>query len=226
MADKRRRLGLVGLIVLLAMLGVGSYFGKGLYHGAMTIHELLTENNQLKKAISNLTEENQIGYAKVVGQESRDGELFTRIKFVETARGDKLKRILEREYTIPGDVIHFDALIVKFDDQMVMDGKGRSLYLWRRIYGDKMRPEDGFDIEEPGCEPQRYEDMLATLPIEHRELFWTHIWDLANDPEKLKDHGIVAIYGNVVYSKLQQGLIYTFEIDATGQVHPEVIPDI
>ena len=202
------------------------YLGRGYYHRAMTIHQLLTENKQLKQAITNLTDEDQIGYAKVLGQDEKDGELLTTIKFVETARDDKLTRILEKEYTIPGDVIHFDALIVKFGDKMVMDGKGRALYLWRRIYGDKMAPEEGFDIEEPGVEPQRYADLLAALPIEHRELFWSSIWDLANDPEMLKDHDIDAIYGNVVYSKLEEGLIYVFKISPTGQVFIEVVPDM
>jgi len=42
-----------------------------------------------------------------------------------------LKRVLEKEYEIEGDIIHFDALIVKFDEQLVMDGKERTLYLWR-----------------------------------------------------------------------------------------------
>jgi len=226
MAERRRRISLAGLVVTGGVLVFFIYLGRGFYHDAMTIHELLTENKELKQAITNLTHEDQIGYAKVVWQGEKDGELFTTIKFVETARDDKLKRILEKEYTIPGDMIHFDALIVKFGDKMVMDGKGRALYLWRRIYGDKTAPEAGFDIEEPGAEPQRYADLLASLPIEHRELFWSNIWDLANDPEKLNAHDIDAIYGNVVYSKLQEGLIYVFKISPTGQVYREVVPDM
>ncbi len=202
------------------------YTGRGLYRGAMTIHQLLAENKQLKQAITNLTDEDQIGYAKVIAQETKEGELLTTIKFVETARDDKLERILEKEYTVPGDIVHFDALIVKFGDKMVMDGETRALYLWWRVYGERTAPEDGFDIEEPGAEPRRYADLLAALPIKERELFWTNIWDLANDPDKLKEHDIEAIYGNVVYSKLQQGLIYVFKISATGQVYREVVPDM
>ena len=133
---------------------------------------------------------------------------------------------MEKEYAIPGDIIHFDALIVKFGDKMVMDGKVRSLYLWRRIYGDKTPPEEGFDIEEPGAEPQRYADLLEALPIEHRELFWSNIWDLANNPKMLEEYDIDAIYGNVVYSRLQEGLIYVFKISPTGQVFIEVVPDM
>lgn len=203
-----------------------AYLGRTPYKAIATIQELLTENKELKQAISNLSREDQIGYAKVIAQEIRDGELYTTIRFVETARDDKLKKILEKEYTIAGDIVHFDALIVKFGDKMVMDGKTRALYLWRRVYGEQMTPQEGFAIEEPGVEPQRYKDLLELLPAEQRQMFWTNIWELANDPEKLAQHDIEAIYGNAIYSKLRKGLIYVFKINSTGQVYPEVVLDL
>jgi len=226
MAEKRKKSRLLSYIIVGLCLVVVAYLGRGFYYGAMTIHELLAENKHLKKAITNLTHEEQIGYAKVISQQVKDGQLFTTIKFVETARDDKLNNILEKQYSIEGDIIHFDSLIVKFGDKMVMDGKTRALYLWRRVYGEKMAPEDGFIIEETSAEPKRYSDLLGALPIKQRELFWSNIWELANDPERLKQYDIEAIYGNVVYSRLREGLIYIFKISPTGQVYPEVVPDM
>ena len=89
-----------------------------------------------------------------------------------------------------------------------------------------MAPQDGFAIESPGAEPARYADLMARLPVKQREMFWSNIWDLANNVEKLKQDGITAIYGNAVYSKLRPGLIYVFKISSTGQLYPEVIPDM
>jgi len=226
MAEKRKKVKPLVYIVVGICLVVFAYLGRGLYYGAKTIHELLSENKHLKQAITNLTHEEQIGYAKVIAQETTNEQLLTTIKFVETARDDKLKTILEKEYTIAGDIIHFDALIVKFGNKIVMDGKTRALYLWRRVYGEKMTPEEGFAIEQPGTEPQRYSDLLKALPIKQRQMFWSNIWDLANDPDKLKKHDIEAIYGNVVYSRLREGLIYVFKVSPTGQVYPEVVPDM
>jgi hypothetical protein len=226
MAEKLRISRLATYVIVGVFLIGFIYLGRGIYYGAVTIHRLLAENKQLKQAITNLTQEDQIGYAKVTAQETKDGILLTTIKFVETARDDKLKKILEKEYSIEGDIVHFDALIVKFGDKMVMDGKAKALYLWRRVYGEKMAPEDGFAIEEPGAEPKRYGDLLAALPVKQRQLFWSGIWDLANDPEKLKEYDIKAIYGNVVYSRLRMGLIYVFKISSTGQVYPEIVPDM
>jgi len=226
MAQEHKKLSVLPVIIILGVIIALGYFSRTPYKAIATIQQLLTENKQLKAAITNLTDEEQIGYAKVIGQEFREGELFTTIKFVETARNDKLKKILEKEYTIAGDIIHFDALIVKFGNNMVMDGKKRALYLWRRVYGEKMTPSEGYPIETAGCEPERYQDMLELLPPEERQMFWTHIWELANDPEKLREYDIDAIYGNAVYSKLREGLIYVFKISPAGQVYPEVVPDI
>jgi hypothetical protein len=217
------------IITLIALipLGIGLvYVGRAVYEGTATIRQLLTENKQLKQSITNLTTEEQIGYAKVVRQEPNDGRLFTTLRFVETDRDDKLKKILEKEYTIEGDMIHFDALIVKFGPQMVMDGKARAMYLWRRVYGEKMPPEQGFPIESVGQEPARYADLLNLLPAGHRDVFWEHIWDLAENPEGLKQYDIEAVYGNTVYTKLRPGLIYVFQITSSGQVYPLVVPEL
>lgn len=213
-------------ITVLACLAATAYIGRGWFYGAATIRELLTENKQLKNAITNLTLEDQIGYAKVISLENREGKLFTTIKFVETAREDKLKKVLEKTYTIEGDIVHFDALVVKFGDKMVMDGKEKALYLWRRVYGENTAPEKGLLIEEPGREPQRYKDLLELLPEKERSLFWTNIWELANNSDQLKQYDIKAVYGNVVYSKLRKGLIYVFKISPTGQLYPETVPDM
>ena len=167
MADKRKRAGFTVYILGGICLVIVAYLGRGFYYRAITIHELLNENKHLKQAITNLTYEDQIGYAKVISQEPNDGKILTTLKFVETARDDKLKTVLEKEYTIEGDIVYFDALIVKFGDKMVMDGKTKALYLWRRVYSEKMAPEQGFAIEEPGAEPQRYGDLLKVLPMKH-----------------------------------------------------------
>ena len=226
MAESHKKIKPLVYITGGVCLVIAAYLGRGFYYRAMTIHQLLSDNKHLKQAITNLTYEDQIGYAKVIAQEPNDGKLFTTIKFVETARDDKLKTILEKEYILEGDIVYFDALIVKFGDKIVMDGKTKALYLWSKVYSEKMAPEQGFAIEEPGAEPERYSDLLKVLPIKQRQLFWSNIWDLANDPDKLKNHGIEAIYGNAVYSRLRRGLIYVFKISSTGQVYPEVVPDI
>lgn len=215
-----RYLSTILVLAVLALVG-GTFF-----YGTKTVHDLLASNEKLKKAITTITHEDQIGFAKVVKQETRGGKLYTTVRFVETARGDMLNKVLQREYEIEGDIVHFDALVVTFDDQAVMDGKARSLYLWRRVYGENMSPAEGYDIESPDTIPARYSELLHELKLPDQKMFWTAIWDLANNPEALRDQGIKAIYGNVVYKRLRPGLIYVFKIGNDGQVYPETVLDM
>jgi len=211
-------------LMLLCVLIVLGIIGRGVWLASRTIFDLLTENRQLKTAISNLTAESQIGLARVVGQERKDGRLWTHVRFIETARDDPSKEILTRECDVEGDIVHFDALIVKFDNRYVADGKGRALYLWRRIYGEKTTPESAYPIEEPGAEPKRYEELLAKLPLRDRTLFWSEIWKLSNDPDRLKSAGVQAVYGNDVYASLAPDKLYVFKIGNAGQFYVEALP--
>jgi len=215
----------VRILVLLAVIGAGGFFW---FHFTTdrTIEELLVENEDLKTAISNLSEENQIGYAKVLSQETRDGQLFTKILFVEADPEDFTKHLLRKEYEIQGAVVHFDMLIVTFDGELVKDGKERAMYLWRRVYGDKQPPEQGFPIETASQPSPRYAQLCAKLSIEDSQLFWDEIWQLSNNPKRLEKLGIKAVYGNAVYRQLKPGLIYIFKVSNTGTLHPEIIPDL
>lgn len=190
-----------------------------------TLDQLLTENRHLKTALANLTQETQIGYAKVLTQEKTPTGVVTRIRFVETDPRDT-SAVLEKEFQLDGDIVHFDALVVKFDSRWVMDGKERALYLWRRVYGEKMRPEEGFPIEQAGQEPARYRSLTQKLGLRDRGLFWQGIWDLAHDPKRLEHLGIKAVFGNVVYEQLRPGKIYVFKADSNGSLYPEVVPDL
>ncbi len=210
-------------IATLAVLAVLAY---AFFASSKTIYELLGENRVLKESITRLTEESVVGYAKVLRQETREGRLFTTIVFVATDSRDPGLRLLEKEFELEGDVIFFDALIVKFQSGMVMDGKERALFLWRRVYSDKMKPEDGFPIEISGDEPARYSDLFARLSTKDRALFWAEIWKLAEDTTRLEKAGVRAVYGNAVYKKLRPGLIYRFSIDASGNFFPESVPDL
>lgn len=210
----------------LAILAVGGVLSFTFLKTGLTIQKLLTENKHLKEAIANLTMEEQIGYAKVIGQERVNGNLYTTLKFVETARDDPLETVFEEFFTLEGDVVHFDALIVKFNNQYVQEDRGRSLYLWRRVYGENMAPREGFPIGVHGNEPERYQGLLNDLSGRERNLFWAEIWDLAHDLKAFREYGIEALYGNAVYTQLRPGLIYIFKISPTGQVFPETIPDL
>ncbi|MGZ0654422.1 hypothetical protein ACWPKO_17705 [Coraliomargarita sp. W4R53] len=215
---------IVGTLVGLTALTVAAVLGLSFYFSSSTIHSLLTENHELNRAISNLTQEEQIGFATVISQNTDAlGQVSTVLKFVQTAAGSPKEIVNEQVYVLQGDVVHFDALIVKFSDAYVREGKERALYLWRRIYDEQTPPEQGQAIEVPESAPERYYAITKSLKLKDRNVFWQAIWSLANDPKQLSEYGITAVFGNAIYTKVKPNKVYLFKIGATGQIYPEVL---
>lgn len=211
-------------VVVLATLATAALLGLAFYFSSSSIHSLLTENHKLNNAIRNLTDEQQIGYATL---ESRTldalGQAESLVRFVQTAPGKPHEVVSEEFFVVAGEVIHFDALIVKFSDDYVKDGKGRALYLWRRIYGENQAPAVGDLIQSPGQAPERYRAISQSLRLKDQSVFWDAIWDLANDPQQLSKYGVTAVFGNAIYTKMEPGKVYRFKISPTGQIYPDVL---
>ena len=215
---------IIAKLIAGAAILTAATLGVSFYLSSSTIHSLLTENHELNKAIKNLTAEEQIGYATLQSQQhDENGELQSTIRFVQTAASKPKEIVSEQQFTISGNIIHFDALIVKFTNEFVKDGKARSLYLWRRVYGEGNSPSSGELIEVPGNAPERYYSITKSLKMKDSDIFWEAIWDLANDPEQLSQYGITAVYGNAIYSRLQKDQITLFKISPTGQIYPELL---
>lgn len=214
----------IGYVIVLTALITASILGLSVYFSSSSIHELLTENHQLNKAITNLTAEEQIGYATLQSQTKNAlGEIESVVRFVQTAAGEPKQVVAEQLFTLTGDVVHFDALIVKFTNAYVQDGKERALYLWRRIHGEFDTPASGQAVEQSGQAPERYFAITKSLRLKDRDVFWDAIWELANDPTRLSAYGISAVYGNPVYTQMQPGKVYLFKISPSGQIYPEVV---
>lgn len=221
---KRIKGRLIGTLVMLAALITAGILGMSFYHATASIHELLTENHQLNKAVRNLTDEEQIGYAILESQTRNElGQLESVVRFVQTAANAPKTLVSEQRFTVGGDIIHFDALIVKFTNEYVKDGTERALHLWRRIYGETTTPANGEAIEIAGTAPERYYTITESLHLRDRDIFWNAIWKLANDPTHLSQYGIHAVFGNAIYTRMQPGKVYLFKISATGQIYPEIV---
>lgn len=211
-------------VLSLAAIATAAVLGIAFYFSSSSIHSLLTENHELNKAIRNLTDEQQIGFATLKSRSINEfGQVESLVRFVQTAPGKPNEIVSEELFVVEGEVIHFDALIVKFSDDYVKDGKGRALYLWRRIYGESEAPTEGDLIQAPGEAPERYHAITQSLKLKNQPIFWEAIWDLANDPEQLSAYGIKAVFGNAIYTKMQPDKVYLFKISPTGQIYPDVL---
>ena len=125
---------------------------------------------------------------------------------------------------IKGELVYIDSWIVKFDDKYVEQSdlhRSTSLVLFKRIFGDKQRPVDGFALDQEGVAPRVYrrDDQSNELETKIFEDFWS----VANDNEKQRALGIRAAHGTADYIKVEPEKSYRVEIRASGDV--TIVPD-
>jgi hypothetical protein len=186
----------------------------------------LTERAQALEAAVRLLRHTERRARIVVLDQARgaDGFLVTRLRFSELDPGGE--SVGEpREFTVTGDEVYVDALVVKFEDEFVTAGdalKGRSLLLFRRIFGDRHRPVEAHVLDKEGQMPQAYAAEKAPSAFE-RDL-WAQFWALANDPAEAKRRGVRALHGEAVSTKLRQGGVYLVTFRSTGELTIQPAP--
>lgn len=156
------------------------------------------------------------------GTDSATNEKFTDVEFVElNAEGKPLGE--PRKFRIKGDMVYLDSWLVKFDDKYTQDAdleRGVSLVLFRRIFGEKQQPSEGFPLDETNSRPQAYARGQET---ELEKKIWGDFWGIANDEAKAKELGIRAAHGEAVYIRMQKGKSYKVQLRASDGL--SVVPE-
>lgn len=213
-------------LVFVAILGAGGYGTWYYFSTEQNLKELLQENEELQKAIHNLSIASPIGYVKVTEQKFSKEGVISKLKFVEVDRDNPRIVLQTKEFEVVGEEIYFDLMLINFDEKYVKDGSKRSIYFWRRAFGDKQKPEEGPLLESIGTGPERYAMISEALSLEDQQSFWKDMWNLSNTPGKLKSMGVQAIMGKAAYRKMEPGLVYSFKLKNTGEITTSISPDI
>jgi hypothetical protein len=184
-----------------------------------TIVKLEQDKQRLEAYLKILKRVDRRARVEVLHQaKNPQGNLDTTIRFTET--DDTGKPIgVSRDMTLPGQEVYFDTLVIKFDDHFVEQSdplKGQALMLFRRIFSSNMRAEDGFVIDPDGQPPETYTGPNGPSAFE-KEL-WKRFWELANDEQLAKQHGVRAIHGDAPYMRLEPDRVYEIWLRSTGEV--------
>lgn len=183
-----------------------------------TIAKLELEKQRLETYLKILKHIERRARVEVLSQvKDAKGNLQTAIRFTET---DDTGRPLgaSRDFTLPGQEIYFDTLVIKFEDHFVEQSdplKGQALMLFRRIFSSTMRAEDGYPIDPEGQPPAIYTEQV---PSDFEKDLWKHFWELANNEKLARDRGVRAIHGDAPYMRVEPDRVYEISLRSTGEV--------
>ena len=179
--------------------------------------ESLARSAELSTALRHLKVDTRRARLTVLSQRSHDeaaGAVVSRVRFQELASdGEPLGEPVDAE--LPGRVAYVESLVIKFDDELVASGdpwRGASLCLFRRLFSELQRPEDGVLLDPPGQEPAGYSD----ADLEPADELWRNFWDLADDPAAAAARGVRALHGEAPFVELRDGRSYLVELRASG----------
>lgn len=186
--------------------------------------KLETENAQLELANRYLKTDYRTARIEVLEQnhDSENPQKITETKIRFTEFNPETGSIATRpaEFTVGGDMIYVDALIVKFSDIFIETGdalKNRSLVSFQRIFGENQAPSDGFRIDAEYQIPSIYQSGNENEEASELEKqIWQNFWAISNDSERQKKMGIRAIHGEAPAQRLEPGRIYYLELRANG----------
>ena len=219
----RSLIRVLSLTVILGGLVLAGYWMLSWGEQARTIRELRDLNAKMEQAlaqrqamIERLSRSRRIAHVRVTDQQpAADGSIAsTSIDFIEL--NDHGSAIGRQQITIAGDVLFVDAWTVKFDPERVADGdpmRGRTLVLLRRVYSDRMKPQEGVALDVPGAIPPGY---AASDAGRFEQQVWQNFWKIASDPQVAAEMGVRVAQGEAVYKPVRIGQTYELLVDAVG----------
>jgi hypothetical protein len=123
-----------------------------------------------------------------------------------------------RDVQLVGDEIYVDTLVIKFEEHFVEQGdplKGKALLLFRRIFSNKVAPDDGYRLDKEYQAPEIF--AVKSAPTEFEAELWKKFWDVANSDALQKKHGVKAAHGQAAYSRLLPNKVYHLVLRSTGE---------
>jgi hypothetical protein len=177
---------------------------------------LENENEQLNLVVDRLTDERRVAEMLVTGQSLVNGSPQTTLLFVEYARNGQT--LPPKTFTILGDQVHLDAMVIKFDRDFVKQNdplRGHSLALFTKVFGNLQTPDQGAMIDTPNKIPDYYQGTDPRISAFETEL-WDNFWKLATDKSYRQKMGVRVSDGEGKWWPCETDRLYTITIEAAG----------
>jgi hypothetical protein len=178
---------------------------------------LRREREELVAVVQRLRLERRVADVEVLEQQTDNAGQVLRTTLKLTEIGRDATPLPAQVFDIPGRVPHFDALVIKFQDNYVERGdplRGASLALFRRVYGESQAPEDGYWLGRPGDVPDVYR--VSPTPSKLEVGLWNDFWQYATDPARAAVAGVRVAQGEAVYAPMTSGQCWRLTLEVDG----------
>ena len=189
------------------------------------LNRWLGEKRVLRAMVERLSADSRVAEVLVTKSEFDETakKIRTTIKFLEY---DAAARPLEPKYfTFEGNLIQFQALVVRFEDKFVKAGdplRGKSAYLFLKAFVLARDRTQVFEITPTDGIPAGYKVPGARSDFEAG--LWKDFWSYALNPQMRERAGIKNAQIEAPGSMFVPGTIYTLHIEHDGGLRIDSTP--
>ena len=210
MTRVQQALALLRALLVVCVLGLALAAGYWIYH-------TWSDKTRYEHYLQNLLGEQRAAEVCVSTRERVAGQVpRTTLRFQEFRQDGRA--LLPLSVTLPGEEIYIDALVTVFESDAVRSGEARSLYLFRRIFTERVAPQDGYllyrDSGSSDGLPEPYVDRTMERSVQLR--VWHHLWRLIDDPAYAEAHRVRTHFGQAVYARMEPGRCYRVTLQNHG----------
>ncbi|MBN3040626.1 MAG: hypothetical protein JW867_05820 [Candidatus Omnitrophica bacterium] len=187
------------------------------------------ENKILKEFVANLEAESRVAEVLVtnVKYDEQSKKTFTTIKFLEF--GLKGKPLEPRYFTFPGNIIQFQSLVIRFDDEYVKTKhplKEKSIYLFWKVFMLDGPNTLEYDITKVNEIPSGYK--IESMDNYYQKKLWQEFWKYAIDSQAAQGKGIKNAQIEAPGTMFAPGTLYTVKIEHDGglRIDAKKLPEI
>jgi len=205
----------IRLVFVAVLSGAAAFFIARIYY----------ENRLLAKIIERLSADSRAAEAVVteVKTDPAANKAYTTVKFVEfDAKGKPLE---PRYFRFSSNIIHFQSLVIRFDDYYVKSShplKGRSAYVFMKAFAFVDGGIESYQINAVNEVPSGYAVSFTKNPFERR--LWQRFWEYALKADTAKRSGIKNAQIEAPATKFIPGLLYTLKIEHDGGLRIDATP--
>lgn len=224
----RQGVGFFGWIKRLAMLVILSAMG----YGGWWYYESEREKEVLHGIIDRLSSESRVAdvwVEEISKTESGDTDTL-RLKILEYDVDGKPLTPVFCTFSL-NNVIHFEALVIRLNDELVQGGEGKSIHLFQRAFALEQggNTYESCTLNQPHEVPGGYR--LPTSDARASEVerrYWKAFWDYALDPEKREAAGVRNAQLEAPATKFMPDKIYRLALETDGglTIQANPVPEI
>jgi hypothetical protein len=212
-------------LLLLAILGAAAAGGWWFYQNHREVEVL-------KTMIGRLTAEDRVAdvwveeYNRLADGSSRK----IRLKILSYGPGMKPLDPVHCDFSV-NDVIHFEALVIRLNDDLIMDGKGKSIHFFTRAYA-----LDDHGNRYESCEINRIMDVPGGYRIPTADGYargvesrlWKSFWEYALDEKKRSADGVKNAQIEAPATRFVPDKIYRLILEHDGglRIQARPVPEI